>query len=106
VVIAATLFALGSTFRAYDRQAILHMRGAWGEEITRDELKRAKRRTARVPGDPVPQRRLAGLITRSGQTSWLEMASKARRVLNSFHACCGSGQLDSLAATTPVSGLM
>jgi hypothetical protein len=44
VVTAAFLIALAATFLAHDREAILHLRGAWGEEITRDELKRAKRR--------------------------------------------------------------
>lgn len=43
-VIAAFLYALGATFIAHDREAIFHLRGAWGEENTRDELKRAKRK--------------------------------------------------------------
>jgi hypothetical protein len=43
-VVAAFLYALGGTFIAHDREAIFHLRGAWGEENTRDELKRAKRK--------------------------------------------------------------
>lgn len=43
-VIAAFLYALGATFIAHDREAIFHLRRAWGEENTRDELKRAKRK--------------------------------------------------------------
>lgn len=42
----------------------------------------------------------------ANQARWVEMASKARSALNSFQACCGSGQLDSLAPTTPVMVLM
>ena len=38
------LHALDATFLAHDREAIFHVRGAWGEENTRDELNRAKRR--------------------------------------------------------------
>ena len=43
-VIAAFVHFLHVAFLAYDRRALLHMRGAWGEENTRDELKRARRR--------------------------------------------------------------
>lgn len=45
----AALFAvvahlLNIAFLAFDREAIRHVRGAWGEENTRSELQRAKRR--------------------------------------------------------------
>lgn len=43
-IVAAFLYALGATYIAHDREAILHLRGAWGEENTRDILKRAKRK--------------------------------------------------------------
>lgn len=39
-----TLYFVEAGFMAHDRQAIWHVRGAWGEENTRDELRRAKRR--------------------------------------------------------------
>lgn len=43
-VIAAFVRLLHVAFLAYDRRALMHMRGAWGEENTRDQLKRARRR--------------------------------------------------------------
>jgi hypothetical protein len=43
-IAAAFLFLLHSAFLAHDRSAILHVRGAWGEENTRSELARAKRK--------------------------------------------------------------
>lgn len=43
-VVAAGLHLLDSAFLAHDREAIWHVRGAWGEENTRSELERAKRR--------------------------------------------------------------
>jgi hypothetical protein len=43
-VFGATLFMLNASFLASDREAIHHVRGAWGEENTRDELRRARRR--------------------------------------------------------------
>ena len=43
-VIAAFAHLLHVAFLAHDRRALMHMRGAWGEENTRDELKRARRR--------------------------------------------------------------
>jgi hypothetical protein len=43
-VIAAFVHLLHVAFLAHDRRALMHMRGAWGEENTRDELKRARRR--------------------------------------------------------------
>jgi hypothetical protein len=43
-VVAVSVHLLSSTFLANDRDAILHMRGAWGEENTRSELARAKRK--------------------------------------------------------------
>lgn len=44
VSIAAFLFMVWSWFMAYDGTAVHQLRGAWGEENTRDELKRARRR--------------------------------------------------------------
>lgn len=43
-VVATCWHMLNAAFLAHDRLAILHLRGAWGEENTRDELKRAKRK--------------------------------------------------------------
>lgn len=43
-ILAGFCFALWSAFLAQEGQAIWHVRGAWGEEFTRDELKRAKRK--------------------------------------------------------------
>jgi len=44
VVVAAVLYALHLSFLAHDREAILHLRGAWGEGNTRSELERARRK--------------------------------------------------------------
>jgi hypothetical protein len=43
-VIAIYLHMLHAAFLAHDREAIWHLRGAWGEDNTRSELQRAKRR--------------------------------------------------------------
>ena len=43
-VAAAGLHLLHSAFLAMDRDALRHVRGAWGEDNTRSELQRAKRR--------------------------------------------------------------
>jgi hypothetical protein len=43
-VAAAFVHLLHVAFLAHDRRALMHMRGAWGEENTREELKRARRR--------------------------------------------------------------
>lgn len=43
-LIAAALHLFHSAFLAHDREAIWHIRGAWGEDNTRSELLRAKRR--------------------------------------------------------------
>lgn len=43
-VVAAYLYLLQSAFLAHDREAIWHLRGAWGEDNTRNELQRAKRK--------------------------------------------------------------
>lgn len=43
-LVAAGLHLLHSAFLAHDREAIWHIRGAWGEDNTRSELQRAKRR--------------------------------------------------------------
>jgi hypothetical protein len=48
-VIAAFVQLLHVAFLAHDRRALMHMRGAWGEENTRDELKRARRRRLTPP---------------------------------------------------------
>jgi hypothetical protein len=37
-------YAVNSAFLAQDPRAIGHLRGAWGEEFTRDELERARRK--------------------------------------------------------------
>lgn len=44
VLVTSYLWILNTAVLASDQQAIWHLRGAWGEENTRDELKRAKRR--------------------------------------------------------------
>lgn len=44
VIVAVYLLLAHSAFLAHDREAIWHLRGAWGEENTRDELQRAKRK--------------------------------------------------------------
>ena len=43
-LVSAALHILNSAFLAHDREAIWHVRGAWGEDNTRNELLRAKRR--------------------------------------------------------------
>lgn len=43
-MVAALWHLLHSLFLAYDGEAIWHLRGAWGEENTRSELQRAKRK--------------------------------------------------------------
>lgn len=43
-VIAAGLHLLNSAFLAHDQEAVWQMRGAWGEDNTRSELQRAKRK--------------------------------------------------------------
>lgn len=43
-LVAAGLHLLNSAFLALDREALWHLRGAWGEENTRSELQRARRR--------------------------------------------------------------
>ncbi|QNN53575.1 nuclease-related domain-containing protein [Nocardioides mesophilus] len=43
-VVAGFAHLLHATFLAHDRRALMHLRGAWGEENTREELKRARRR--------------------------------------------------------------
>jgi hypothetical protein len=42
--VAAYLHLLHVAFLTSDGQAILHLRGAWGEDSTREELRRAKRK--------------------------------------------------------------
>ena len=43
-MLAAYLHIVHMAFLAHDPAAIRHVRGAWGEDNTRDELQRAKRR--------------------------------------------------------------
>jgi hypothetical protein len=43
-LVSAAFHILHMAFLAHDREAIWHVRGAWGEDNTRDELLRAKRR--------------------------------------------------------------
>lgn len=43
-VVAIYLHMLHAAFLANDREAIWHLRGAWGEDNTRSELQRAKRK--------------------------------------------------------------
>lgn len=43
-MVAAYLHLLHTAFIAHDAEAIWHVRGAWGEDSTRDELRRAKRK--------------------------------------------------------------
>jgi hypothetical protein len=43
-VVGAFAYLMHSAFVAHDREAILHVRGAWGEENTRSELQRARRK--------------------------------------------------------------
>lgn len=43
-VVAMFLHLLQAAYLAHDREAIWHLRGAWGEENTRDLLQRAKRK--------------------------------------------------------------
>lgn len=43
-LVATGLHLLNSGFLALDREALWHVRGAWGEDNTRSELQRAKRR--------------------------------------------------------------
>ncbi len=43
-VIGAMAFLVYSAFLAHDREAIWHVRGAWGEENTSSELSRARRK--------------------------------------------------------------
>lgn len=43
-ITAAYLHVLHTAFMAHDSEAIWHVRGAWGEDNTRDELRRAKRK--------------------------------------------------------------
>lgn len=42
--VAAVLHLFNTAFLAHDREAMLHVRGAWGEDNTRNELASAKRR--------------------------------------------------------------
>lgn len=44
LTLGIALHLINAAFLAYEREAILQLRGAWGEEATRDELKRARRR--------------------------------------------------------------
>ncbi len=43
-IVAIGLYLVHTTFLVREREAIWQLRGAWGEEATRDELRRAKRK--------------------------------------------------------------
>lgn len=43
-LVAIALHLVNAAFLAHERQAIWQLRGAWGEEATRDELRRAKKK--------------------------------------------------------------
>lgn len=43
-MVAAYLHLLHTAFLAHDAEGLWHVRGAWGEDNTRDELRRAKRK--------------------------------------------------------------
>lgn len=43
-LVAAGLHLLNSPFLAHDQQAVWQMRGPWGEDYTRSELQKAKRK--------------------------------------------------------------
>ncbi|TYL55290.1 NERD domain-containing protein [Nocardioides sp. BGMRC 2183] len=45
-LVAIALHLVNAAFLAHERGAIWQLRGAWGEEATRDELRRAKRKRA------------------------------------------------------------
>lgn len=45
-VVAIVLHLVNAAFLAHERDAIRQLRGAWGEEATRDELRRAKKKRA------------------------------------------------------------
>lgn len=44
-LVAAYLQLLQSAFLAHEREAVIQLRGAWGEDNTRSELRRAKRKS-------------------------------------------------------------
>jgi hypothetical protein len=44
LVVASGLHLINAAFLAHEREAIWQLRGAWGEDATRDELKQATRR--------------------------------------------------------------
>lgn len=44
IFVAMGLYAIHAAFLTNNREAIWQLRGAWGEEATRDELRRAKRK--------------------------------------------------------------
>lgn len=46
LLVALAWHFVNLAFLAHSREAIWQLRGAWGEEFTRDELRRAKRRRA------------------------------------------------------------
>ena len=95
-IVAIYLHILHSAFLAHDREAIWHLRGAWGEDNTRSELQRAKRK--RLIWGWVDSINLQGgdldhlVVTRRGglvaiDSKWrnqagdtLDMAQAARRV--------------------------
>jgi hypothetical protein len=95
-VVAAYLHILHAAFLATDREAIWHLRGAWGEDNTRSELQRAKRKrliwgwvdsiTLQAGDlDHLVVTRRGGLVAidskwRNRASDTVEMAQAARRV--------------------------
>ena len=94
-IVAIGLYLVHSTFLIREREAIWQLRGAWGEEATRDELRRAKRKRV-VWGwidsielqagdlDHLVLPRKGGFVVidskwRSRGTDAVEMAASARR---------------------------
>ncbi|HEY0891351.1 MAG TPA: hypothetical protein VGE38_17260 [Nocardioides sp.] len=43
-LVGVALHVVNAAFLAHEREAIWHLRGAWGEDATRDELRRARRK--------------------------------------------------------------
>lgn len=94
-IVAIGLYLIHTTFLLREREAIWQLRGAWGEEATREELRRAKRKRV-VWGwidsiefragdlDHLVLLRKGGFVVidskwRSSGTDAVEMAASARR---------------------------
>jgi hypothetical protein len=95
-VVALYVHILHSAFLAHDREAIWHLRGAWGEDNTRSELQRAQRKrliwgwvdSINLQGgdlDHLVVTRRGGLVAidskwRNQASDTIDMAQSARRV--------------------------